>query len=349
MHLERLGVALLLSFVASACSSGSDFQVASDTGATDDAATTDSLVTGDVDADTATDPCANEPGKAKFCVTVTAEAGPGYAAGAASTLGIDGKGLLKVYLYDKDPGTNSATTPVVPVATLRYGAIGEKIAIDKLPVTLVDTVAKPGTYWAIGVFGDADRPESDTQARAGDFVSVPTAFDGKAKALWPKLELSAGKTTRQELKLYPMRRLDLEVRVATDVSNAIRDGKFLANGDGPVVVLLYDGVFGEVSQVLRWAEVLPCAATYPKDPLAKPVKVSVVTPIVGPHNLFVGLVDYAGADFPARGTFVCDGGASPPKVDLKPTDWIATAPARLTSILDPYYPTDPVVDTLTCK
>ncbi len=344
MHIERLSLALLVTAAASACSSGSDFQVASDTGGADDAATSDSLGTGD--ADGAVDPCADEPGKAKFCVTVTAEVGPGYSSTTASTLGLDGKGLLKVFLYDKDPSAGTATAPVVPVATLRYGAIGEKIAIDKLPVTLVDTVAKAGTYWVIGTFGDADRPESDSVAHPGDFVSVPETFDSKLKAVWSKLDVAKDKTTRHSLKLYPMRRLDLELRVASELGAAIRDGKYLANGDGPVLVILYDGTLGGASQVIRWSDVTPCVPTRPKEVLATATTVSIVTPVVGAHSVFAGLLDFPGDTFPPRGMFLPD--PTPIKVDIKGADWTASAVVRFTNVADPYLPGDPVVDALSC-
>ncbi len=348
MHIERLGVALFLSFVASACSSGSDFQVASDTGSTDDAATTDSLVTGDADA--GVDPCADEPGKAKFCVTVNAEVGPAYTS-AATSLGLDGKGLLKVYLYDKDPSTGTKEAPIPPVATLRYGAIGEKLAIDKLPVTLVDSVAKSGTYWVIGSFADAERPETDGANRVGDFVSVPLAYDKKtAKATWAKLDMVVGKTTRQNLKLYPLRRVDLELRVGKEISDMLATGKYLANGDGPLLVMLYDGVLGGAGEAVQFGDVIPCVTTKPKELAPKPVPVSFLTAVTGSHNVLTGLVDFPGDGFPNRGTFLCDyAGTTIPKIDIKGSEWVASATVRLITIYDAYEAADPVIDTLVCK
>lgn len=337
--------------LALGCSASSDFVVGGeDTGGTGSDADTDSGSPGDATPD-APDPCADEAGKAKFCLTVTAETGPGYAGDVAAKMGLDGKGLLRVYLYDKDPATATKEAPILPVATLRYGAIGEKIGIEKLPVKIVDSVAKAGTYWVIGSFADADRPEADGTARAGDFLSQPTSYDTKGKPSWLKLEVTAGKTTKETLKLYPMRRLDLELRIAAPVVDAIKAGKVQANGDGPVLVMVYDGVLGGAGEKVHFGDLIPCVATNPKVGLTpSPVYTSVLTPVTGAHNVFAGLVDFPGDGFPNRGTFLPDlSGATVPTVDIKSSEWAASTTVRFTTIYDGYAPADPVVDTLVCK
>lgn len=341
----------LVALLGAGCSS-SDFVVGGDdSGGGGNDADADSGTLGDTSPDTAVDPCADEPGKAKFCLTVSAEPGPGYAADVAAKLGLDGKGFLKIFLYDKDPSGGTKDAPVPPVATLRYGAIGEKIAIDKLPVKVVDGVAKAGTYWVIGSFADADRPEADSMPRPGDFLSQPVAYDTKGKASWLKLDVAMGKTTKETVKLYPMRRLDLELRLAAPVVESIKAGKVQANGDGPVLVMLYDGVLGGAGEKVHFGELIPCVATNPKSGLTPtPVYTSVVTPITGTHNVFAGLVDFPGDGFPNRGTFLPElSGTAVPNVDIKPSEWVASATVRFTAIYDAYGPSDPVVDSLVCK
>lgn len=337
-----------------ACSSTSDFVVGGDdTGTTNDGGS-DLGDGADAPAETAVDPCVDEAGKAKFCLTINAESGPGYTSDVAAKMGLDGKGLLRVYLYDKDPSLGTPSAPIPPVATLRYGAIGEKVGIDKLPVKIVDSVAKPGTYWVIGSFADADRAETDGEPRPGDFLSQPLAYDTKGKASWLKLDVAMGKTTKETVKLYPMRRLDLELRLAASVVETIKAGKVQANGDGPVLVMVYDGILGGAGEKVLSGNLLPCVATNPKSGLTPtPVNLSLLTAVTGKHNVFAGLVDFPGDGFPNRGTFLSDTsdavGSTIPTVDLKSSDWSAAATVRLTSIYDPYLPTDPIVDTVVCK
>ncbi len=333
------------------CSSGDAFQVADDTGsAATDSATDSASDAGDGAVDAApADPCADEAGKTKICLQIVTEgARPAYGTSAATSLAIDGKGQLQVFVFDKDPAVSTSDTPVLPVRVLRPTT--DKIGLDKLPLTLTDVLPGPGSFWFIAAFADADRGPGDTASRAGDFVSAPLGFDKKGRATWQKLDVVTGKTGRDTLKIRALRRLDLTITAAETVVALAKSGTYVINGDGPAIVYIYDGLLGKDETVLA-ADFTACLELKPKAFPPPMVLAPMLTTVVGSHNIFVGQPDWQGCtDFPCRGTLMSATEAPLPTVDIKGDQWISTGNVRIVQAWDPYLTTDaPKTDTVRCK
>jgi hypothetical protein len=345
-----------------ACSS-SDFAVGAlnADAQSDDTATVDGLP---VD-DTSTDPCRDEPGVAKFCVDIELaqkEHPPYDGSSGSSALGIDGKGVVYVALFDKDPSGTIAdrAVQVAPKAVLRYPPaerVGETADIDTdLPRTMVGS-APPGEYWVITAFQDSEAPRDGRPVLPGDFVVVPGATsDGKT--LYPKMTLVEGKAVSITQKLRPLRRVDVNLGVAPGLAAEAKANASI-KGSGPVLFALYDGEWGAKPTVLS-AEFVPCQDFTLQGAVVPRKRLSFTTTVDGSHNLIAALFDYgptseAGNEFPYRGTLITETNSnapvpgSVPKLAISTTSW--TSDASFVDLVGVHLPytVSPPNDPLTCK
>jgi hypothetical protein len=361
----KLALSLLFGLCATACSSA-DFAVSGeDSGGTG----SDSIATDDTGSsstesgvDAYVDPCAPEPGIAKFCVDVKLEHSdhPGYdATSGAASLGIDGKGIVYVSLFDKDPASDpmGGAAPV-PKAVLQYPPaehVDERADIDKsLPLTLAGRAA-PGTYWVITQFADSEakRGMGEAAVLPGDFVIVPNVNTTTRKTEYPKLTLTTGETGRVEQKLRPYRRVDVDMGVTGEFA-----GKAMTNtsihGDGPVLFAIYDGDFNAKTPTILSLATFPCVAIHPAKIPPDRTPATFGTTVDGEHNLFAMLFDYTIDTKPTTYgniyTQTMSGGVTPiPKVNISATSWVSSAKADFATEYFAYDAATAPTDSLTCK
>lgn len=351
--------ALLLSLVgtALACSSSNfDVSTGSSEDAGDDGQQTSETSGGDGDVDGAVDPCAADPSSAKFCVDVALESKshPGYGGAAASSLGIDGKGIVYVALFDTDPAAATGTTSPTPKAVLQYPPpekIGAEADVDKdLPLTLAGS-APPGKYWAIGYFADskATRGSGSDAILPGDYVIVPPLDAMTKKVKWPTMTLSTGATARLDkpMKLRPVRRVDVAL-TETDSLRAQASANEMIHGDGPVMFALWDGSDLGGSATVVDAQYVKCVATKPKE-TNPPINVSFGTTVVDTHNITAILFDY-NFDLKSGSNLLSPTktGAAPAvaTVSLGADQWTANTTVYLDKVIIPAPPATP--DPLIC-
>jgi hypothetical protein len=227
--------------------------------------------------------CVPHSGFGTLCVRVsTTGTRPAYDSATLQSLSIDGKGVIYIYLFDEDP----AATNVRPKITLQYPPrAGNEVDVNALPAT-VSGVTQPGVYWFITAFQDAPvsaRPSQESIV-AGDLVSLPVV-DLNRKVQYPQVNLTENTLQRIEVKVSPMRRLDLTVRSALGPQAGV-----VVHGDGPMSFLIYDGAIEAGGANILAALSSPCVNVKPLNPVD--VKISLATHVVGNHKLFASLYDY---------------------------------------------------------
>ena len=260
--------------------------------------------------DGATDPCAPIPDVARFCVTVgKVDAHPAYTGGSGfDTLGLDGVGTLKVYLYNEDPGDPTRVTPVKPILKIPYPTGGATIGIDTdLPVSIASD-APEGDYWFTVVFEDNSAvARSDSYAATyGDFIVVPPVVDNRL--VFPKVTLEKGKTKPIPVSLKPLRQVAATVQ-ASAAFVALSKTHSEIHGDGPMGFLIYRGDISTTGGATFFdLAYTRCIDIKPKIGETVPVAFgSILAP--GTYKVLAMLFDYdypaaGGKDFPGRGTIV---------------------------------------------
>lgn len=294
-------------------------------------------------AETPVDPCAPVAGVAKFCVKIAgAAAHPGYdSTSNADKLGVDGRGVVKVYLFSSDPGLK--TPGLLPAATITYPSSGE-ISIDKdVPLT-IDDAAPEGTYWFFVTFQDSTAPRGSGAevASPGDFILVPTV-EGE-KEVFPQVTLTKGTTQSTDIPLLrPVRRVDADVVVGTKLHLDASANPNI-HGDGPMQFLLYDGDLSGGFKTANFVDIAyskDCINVNPK--VAPTVPVSFGVAVDGSHKLFAALFDYAipsSADYPGKGTmYTAAVGTEVPFINIGTTTWTTPVLVKLVAD-DAYGPTD---------
>lgn len=287
-------------------------------------------------------PCAPEPGVAKYCVTLGLIAPrPNYdGASLASSLDIDGKGVLNVYLYDQDPSpaTGSTTPAPQPVATLTLPTkTGGEIDLAKdFPTTLAGT-AVPKEYWVVAVFKDnksATRPTDNGGLYPGDFLQVPDIVGKKAN--FPKITLVEGQVAKLDLTLRPYRAITVNLSTSSDL-HLRTSANATVHGDGPMLLLLYQGGANVMDENVAPLSIstVPCVALKPSAPTPPTPRVSFGTWVEGGLQLVAALVDYPGATFPTPDMLTSDM-LSPPVVQVSPSTWASTVAVAMTTLLNPY-------------
>lgn len=345
MSLVRsIGLASFVVFVG--CSSGS-FSIApgGDTGVATDAAVDD------VGGDTAVDPCQAVADRATFCVQVSkVGTHPTYdAASGAAPLGLDGKGVLRVFLYSSDP---SATPAPAPATSITYPKSGTIDVDADLPVTIADSLPE-GNYWFQVVFEDnATRAKTNPEPiLAGDYITVPSVDPDTKKAVYPSKTLVKGGVVTIPVTLQPLRQVSTSMQVTKDVHDQAKLNPFI-HGDGPTLFVLYDGLVTDKKFIGVAAGSPDCVWLDPGG-TAGSVTVNFPTVVTGSHKILGVLFDYettfAAADFPGRGSLVTSTGEAgtraAPTVTISETSWSASAvtdmafvnrPISDASLTDPY-------------
>jgi hypothetical protein len=328
------------------CSSG-DFAVAA---TTSDAGT-------DAAPPSACDPAA---GVAKFCVSVSVSANrPSYdGASQANQLGIDGAGVLYVYLYDKDPSpeTKDPTQPTInPISTLRFpdsANVGAELKLDAdLPKTLAGT-ATPNTYWVVATFQDnkaLPRTAETGGILPGDFLLVPT-ITGK-KADYPKLLLETGKTAKLDVVMRPYHRVVANVHVdpKSDLAKLSVTNRTI-HGDGPMLFLLYANGVSITDKSVQALSLSQAGCVNVKPSVLTPPTVAVPfgTWAEGGLQILGALLDYPGATFPTPGMITSDL-STPPVVQIAPSTWSSAVDLPLNTYLNPNPATSTMPDPYVCN
>jgi len=355
----RLHFALAIPFLVACSSANFDLPPSpeADSGNGTDTASADTQTPPPVDVgvDTAIGPCPTSPSEATFCVGVSLPVNrPGYGAGSGAVdLGIDGSGVVFVYLYDKDPGADT-TGRTTPIAILQYPPetkIGSEANVDKdFPVRVTGS-APAGTYWVAASFQDSKAPRDAGLAALlpGDFQLVPVALD--KKAIYPKVTLEKGKAGTLDVLLRPRRRIDAKLSSAGLLPYTASTNPTI-HGDGPVLFALYDGdLLAGTGKFVDFAYV-PCGVL-PLKPGAPPSMVSFGAAIDAQHKLFGEIFDYEVPSTPdgtAPGTIAAPlTGTDVAIVTPVEKSWIATTDVKFTDVWSAYASTSDKTDTLHCK
>jgi hypothetical protein len=287
------------------------------------------------------DPCAPVDGIAKFCITVNPTAHPGYdSSTGASSLGLDGKGMLQLLLFSQDPAQHKTTPTII---TYPPGESPAEVDIDQdFPITIAAPVTVPGTYWFVAVFEDDTTTTRDVtladSSLPGDFETVPS-FDASFNFILPQATLTAGSTTPKTLDIDPVRQVVADVTPTLGL-RTLKTGNSSIHGDGPMEFVLYDGAI-DAPTVLGLAVSNKCVKLFDPGPTGYPIRAPFNTFVTGHHSVLGVLFDYpvaAGAPFPSDGTIL-----SPTKdtVDKIPTvdigsAWSTEVEVALSQVPKPY-------------
>jgi hypothetical protein len=266
----------------------------------------------DAGADTAFDvaqvPCEPTAGKGTLCATIhTDPKDPpiGYdpIIGGVSTLGVNGKGSLVLYLFNQDPtGGCNPYVNLVPTSTIQVPPSGQtgEITVDQLPLTVVAT-APPGQYWVFAYFQDDGPPPIGTKLmRRGTGINSILAGDlvtpvEVSTATYPTVTLKTEETTVIQIALEPLFGLEVEFEPTTGLeSQAASDTSI--KGDGPASIIVFDGtgITDPTGDFLSFAAI----ACVDLDLQGKAKSVTAVAPVVttGTHQIYGSIYDYAPPD-----------------------------------------------------
>lgn len=166
-------------------------------------------------------PCApGKDGKANVCVRVLrGSEAPSVSDVSKSAFGIDGNGAVLVGLASVKPGRELSFVASTWLPTESSGA--GKFAASELPKIAELSVA-PGTYWAFAVFRDQE-PYLRQGVAIGDFVPRLVEL--------PQVTVVADMGANVDVKVHPVRAIDLELRLATAPAGS---------GAGPIGAWLLD-------------------------------------------------------------------------------------------------------------
>jgi hypothetical protein len=339
MSFVRAALVAALSFTSfvAGCTSA-EFNTAP-TGPGGDSSTPGEDADGATGGDTAVDPCAPVTGIAKFCINVAkVGAHPDYTDGSgALTLGLDGRGKLRVYLYNEDPGDPARKTAPKPIVSIRYPSGDGTLLVDtELPVAIADG-APEGHYWFTVVFEDnVDLPRPDTYAAVpGDYIVVPPVVDNRL--VFPEVTLKKDETQAIPVSLKPLRQVAATVQASKTLVSLAKTTRPEIHGDGPLAFLVYKGNIGSPDATFFDLAYARCIDLGVKG-LAETVPVSFGTILdEGKYNVLGVLFDYdypppttAGikSEFPGKGSIVSpyiDGPlGSVVVMDIKAAQWLST-------------------------
>ncbi len=294
---------------------------------------------GDALADVTTLPCKPTAGAGTLCATVGLDPGDpplGYEGliGGVSTLRINGKGALVVFLFNMDPtGGCNPYVNITPITTIQIPAPAQpgELSVDQLPVTAVGT-APPGKYWVFAFFQDnGPPPTAQKLASRGTGINAPLPGDlvtpvASSMSAYPTVNLTAGTTTIINLKVHPLRGLLVDMQPASTLLSEAKSDKSVL-GDGPASVLVFDSDagLGPGAVFLDFAAI-PCVnLKLQGTPTSQTVLAGVQS--TGKHLLYCNIYDYAppnvcGNPLPA-GTIESAENGTP--VDISTTSWTSSA------------------------
>ncbi|MBI2390703.1 MAG: hypothetical protein HYV09_14025 [Deltaproteobacteria bacterium] len=197
----------------------------------------DSQVADEADAAPPTPKCnPGKDGKANVCVRVLRGAeGPSITADAKTLFGLDGRGAVLVGLSAVKPGRELAFVAQTWLPTESSGA--GKLAATELP-KVAELAVPPGTYWAFAVFRDQE-PFMRPGVAVGDYVPRFVEL--------PQVTVTAGMGVDLDMRLYPVRAVDVELRLNTTAAGSgagparlwlVAEGKkIVGEGGAPCVEL----------------------------------------------------------------------------------------------------------------
>ncbi len=265
-------------------------------------------------------------GSSTICVKVTkgSSVAPPHVDADSRAIGIDGYGALYVALL-ADPYAKTAK-PIV-TRTFPSASSSTRFSIETDLPKVAELTVPPGSYYVVAFFYDQE-PAGSRDFAAGDYVPhIENGWD------LPKVEVGSGAGRDVEVQLFPVRSVDVTVKLKSGV-------KPVGNAIGPLMARLSTTSKGDVVG----SGFLPCAD------LGKPTALRLVT-TASPDTfaLKVALFDFAaGPDDPVvdalgtpppAGSLVDYGGTSTPPT-IKLADGWVTPPVTVT--LDrvvPYEPT----------
>lgn len=292
-------------------------------------------------SETAAGPCDPQPGVAKVCLTFEGQPHPAYdVTTGAPVHRIDGFGVIKLYVFDEDPAD-----PAVPYSSrLQLPLDGSELKVDDLPTTIPITLP-PGRHWIIAQLEDNKITSrlSGNSYLAGDFVTVPTR-SSTGRLQYPTFDAVADQATAMKVTLQPLRRVDVDLQADTTLRTTYKD--YAVTGDGPIVFVLFDGEFNDMTPFLEFVSV-PCVQAQPMSLMPPLLKSGFTTTVTGTHKLLASLEDYDSVSrFPTAGSLLTPD-TMPPSISISTTSWTASASLKFVKVLNPVRATDKM-DTQHC-
>lgn len=159
----------------------------------------------------APDKCAPSASKGNGTVCITARRGSGVAPridDGAKAIGIDGVGALVIALMP-DPWVKTSK-PIV-IRSFPSATSTAKFTVDGDLPKVADFDVAPGSYFAIAYFLDGE-PYGARDFQPGDYM--PRMSNG---LVIPKVDVTAGGTFAAEIDLFPVRAVDIDVRLKSGV------------------------------------------------------------------------------------------------------------------------------------
>ncbi len=160
---------------------------------------------------------AGKDGKGNVCVRVLRAAdGPSISADSKALFGLDGHGAVLIGLASVKPSAREVAFVAQTWFPTESSGAG-KLAATELP-KIAELPVAPGTYWAFAMFRDQE-PFVRPGMAIGDYVPRLVEL--------PQVTVTEGSGVQVDVKLYPVRAVDVEVRVTTVAAgNSVGPARF---------------------------------------------------------------------------------------------------------------------------
>lgn len=162
--------------------------------------------------------CADgKDGKGNVCVRVLRAAdGPSITADSKALFGLDGHGAVLIGLASVKPSAREVAFVAQTWFPTESSGAG-KLAASELP-KIAELPVPPGTYWAFAMFRDQE-PFMRPGMTIGDYVPRLVEL--------PQVTVTEGAGVSVDVKLYPVRAVDIEAKVAvTPLGSATGPARF---------------------------------------------------------------------------------------------------------------------------
>lgn len=154
---------------------------------------------------------AGKDGKGNVCVRVVRAAeGPSISADTKTMFGLDGHGAVLIGLASVKPSARGEVAFVAQTWFPTESSGAGKLAASELP-KVAEIAVPAGTYWAFAMFRDQE-PFMRPGLTIGDYVP--------RMAELPQVTVGEGAGANVDVKLYPVRGVDVEVRVTTSAAGS---------------------------------------------------------------------------------------------------------------------------------
>lgn len=167
-------------------------------------------------------PCPpGKDGKSNVCVRVIRGSdAPSISADSKTAFGLDGKGAVMIGLAAVKPSGKDSSYVAMTWLPTESSSSG-KFAASELP-KVVEIAVEPGTYWAYAAFRDQE-PYNRPGVAVGDYIPRLVEL--------PQVTVVAEMGANVEVKVHPVRAIDLDVRMTTTPSGS---------GSGPLAAWLIE-------------------------------------------------------------------------------------------------------------